>query len=139
MILTTLLTLATALTFAQPPFVYDGDTLYYHHLGLRLHGINAPEMDAPYGIEARDALRAYLEGKDLICQDQGEDKYRRRLTLCFADGKDISKWMVRNGWAIAYVYFSKDYIEDESYAREHQLGMWSKISGSPHSKLSRQP
>lgn len=134
-----LLIAATTLTFAKPPYIYDGDTLYYHHMGLRLHGINAPEMNAMYGVESRDALRTYLEGKDIVCQDGNEDKYRRRLVLCFANGEDISKWMVRNGWAVAYVYFSKDYVADEAYAREHQLGIWARIINLQQNTPDPQP
>ena len=32
--------------------------------------------------------------------------------------------MVRNGWAIAYRYYSKDYILDEKYAQDNELGIW---------------
>lgn len=116
--------LILVLFFNKPPYITDGDTLYYHHTGLRLHGIDSPEMSTPMGAPARDALRGYLAGKDLQCQDEGDDKYRRRIVKCTANGEDIQKWMVRNGWAVAYVYFSKDYVEDEKYAREHKLGIW---------------
>lgn len=128
--------LALVLTFAQVPFIYDGDTLYYHHTGLRLHGIDAPEMNAKYGAEARDALRGYLAGKDLDCQDQGDDKYNRRLVLCKAGGDDISKWMVRNGWAIAYTWYSNDYVADEAYARQHRLGMFADDPAYTYSHVS---
>ena len=32
--------------------------------------------------------------------------------------------MVRNGWAIAYRYYSKDYINDENIAKKNKLGIW---------------
>ena len=32
--------------------------------------------------------------------------------------------MVRNGNAVAYKRYSKDYVRDEAYAKEHQLGVW---------------
>ena len=32
--------------------------------------------------------------------------------------------MVRNGWAIAYRRYSKDYIEEEQEARRDKLGIW---------------
>ena len=33
--------------------------------------------------------------------------------------------MVRNGWAIAYRRYSKDYVDDENYAKENKLGIWN--------------
>ena len=32
--------------------------------------------------------------------------------------------MVKNGWAIAYRYYSKDYIFEEKYASDNKLGVW---------------
>ena len=32
--------------------------------------------------------------------------------------------MVRNGYAVAYKRYSKDYMIDEEYARENKLGLW---------------
>ena len=32
--------------------------------------------------------------------------------------------MVRNGWAIAYRRYSKEYVDDENYARDNKLGIW---------------
>ena len=33
--------------------------------------------------------------------------------------------MVRNGYAVAYRRYSKDYIEDEEYAKKNKIGLWS--------------
>jgi endonuclease YncB( thermonuclease family) len=32
--------------------------------------------------------------------------------------------MVRNGLAVAYKRYSKDYLGDEIYAKENKLGLW---------------
>jgi endonuclease YncB( thermonuclease family) len=32
--------------------------------------------------------------------------------------------MVRNGLAVAYKRYSKDYLRDEEYAKENKLGIW---------------
>ena len=32
--------------------------------------------------------------------------------------------MVRNGNAVAYKRYSKDYVRDEVYAKENKLGVW---------------
>ena len=40
--------------------------------------------------------------------------------------------MVRNGWAIAYRYYSKDYIVDEEYAQDNKLGIWKSEFVEPY-------
>ena len=40
--------------------------------------------------------------------------------------------MVRNGWAIAYRYYSKDYIVDEEYAYDNKLGIWKSEFVEPY-------
>jgi endonuclease YncB( thermonuclease family) len=33
--------------------------------------------------------------------------------------------MVRSGYAVAFRRYSKDYVEDENYAKTNKLGLWS--------------
>jgi endonuclease YncB( thermonuclease family) len=33
--------------------------------------------------------------------------------------------MVREGYAVSYSQYSKDFIEDEKHAKENKLGIWS--------------
>jgi endonuclease YncB( thermonuclease family) len=39
--------------------------------------------------------------------------------------------MVREGYAVAYVQYSKDFIEDEKYAKQNKLGIWSMNFQTP--------
>jgi endonuclease YncB( thermonuclease family) len=39
--------------------------------------------------------------------------------------------MVRNGYAVAYKRYSKDYVKDEEYAKENKLGLWEGIFYNP--------
>ena len=32
--------------------------------------------------------------------------------------------MVKNGWALAYKYYSKKYVSEEKYAKNNKLGIW---------------
>ena len=32
--------------------------------------------------------------------------------------------MVRNGWAIAYRYYSLKFVKDEEFAKKNKLGIW---------------
>ena len=40
--------------------------------------------------------------------------------------------MVKNGWAIAYRYYSKDYINEEEYADNNKLGIWKSKFIEPY-------
>ena len=40
--------------------------------------------------------------------------------------------MVRNGWAIAYRYYSKDYINDEKIAQNNKMGIWQGVFQDPY-------
>jgi endonuclease YncB( thermonuclease family) len=33
--------------------------------------------------------------------------------------------MVKNGYAVAYRRYSRDYVKDEDYAKKNKLGLWS--------------
>jgi hypothetical protein len=55
----------------------------------------------------------------------GLDRYGRYLGTCFIEGEDVGRWLVRNGWALAFRRYSNAYVQNEDYAREHQLGLWS--------------
>ena len=64
------------------------------------------------------------EGR-VICKKKDVDRYKRIVAVCYYNTQNLNKLMVRNGWAIAYRRYSKDYINDENYAKKNQLGIWS--------------
>ncbi|NCU52583.1 MAG: thermonuclease family protein, partial [Candidatus Fonsibacter ubiquis] len=50
-----------------------------------------------------------------------------------------SRFMVREGYAVAYSQYSKDFVEDEKFAKENRLGIWSMSFQMPsdYRKASR--
>ena len=44
--------------------------------------------------------------------------------LILKDKINLNRWMVRNGHAVAYRRYSKEYIIDEEFAKENKLGLW---------------
>ncbi len=46
---------------------------------------------------------------------------------------------VREGYAVAYSQYSKDFVEDEKFAKENRLGIWSMSFQMPsdYRKASR--
>lgn len=96
--------------------VHDGDTVTVSvHLGfgllfatsIRLAGINAPELSAPGGMEARDYLRELVAGSagpwTAVTYKSGHEKFGRWLaTLYDPAGLDVCQHMVDTGHAVDY-------------------------------------
>ena len=117
------------------PIITDGDTIKIFNKRIRLHGIDTPENKQiciknfkkyNCGEEATAALVKKINEEKVICKVQDKlDRYKRYIGVCFVGEINLNKWMVRNGYAVAYRRYSKDYIEDENYARKSKLGLWS--------------
>jgi endonuclease YncB( thermonuclease family) len=115
--------------------VIDGDTIAVGFQHVRLQGIDAPETDQvcldaqgerwTCGLAARERLSAHIAGRAVRCASRGEDRYGRMLATCSAGGENLNGWMVREGWALAYVQYSREYIGDEAAARAQRRGMWA--------------
>jgi endonuclease YncB( thermonuclease family) len=120
--------------------VIDGDTIDIHGIRIRFSGIDAPESrqtceanGASYrcGQKASLVLSDFIGAHTVSCNKTGVDRWRRVIAKCFADGTDLSSWMVSNGWAIAYRKYSMDYVADEDRARVQKLGIWAGTFVAP--------
>jgi endonuclease YncB( thermonuclease family) len=121
-------------TIAGPAVVVDGDTLAIASQRVRLEGIDAPEAGQTCGTaaagswrcgtEASGALARFIQGKDVRCEPRGLDKYGRTLGVCCLGDQDINAWMVRQGYAWAFVKYSARYVREEAQARAERLGIW---------------
>tara|TARA_B100001063_G_scaffold235967_1_gene255164 strand:- start:460 stop:930 length:471 start_codon:yes stop_codon:yes gene_type:complete len=117
------------------PHIIDGDTVKIFNKRIRLHGIDAPEKkqvcvknstEYSCGKKATIALVKKIDGKKVLCEVQNNlDRYKRYIGVCFVGEVNLNKWLVRNGHAVAYRRYSKDFIEDENYAKKNKLGLWS--------------
>ena len=70
------------------------------------------------------ALAEIIETHWVTCKGETLDRYKRRIAVCYAGPYDINAEMVRRGWALAYLRYSKDYVEEEEIARSRKVGMW---------------
>jgi endonuclease YncB( thermonuclease family) len=117
------------------PRIVDGDTLIINGNHIRLEGVDAPETDQicldsngarwTCGIEARDRLKEHLAAREISCADRGTDRHKRTLAVCSLAGEDLNHWLVREGWALAYVRYSRAYVDAEIEARNTLRGLWS--------------
>ena len=127
--------IAQAADISGVPKIREGDQLQIGNHRIRLGGIAAPAVDQlclntkgerwTCGVAARDELIKRFGGKSWTCQTRPvTDRRGRTFARCQADGEDIQKWLVSNGWALAAVRISRDYEAEEKAAREAKAGMW---------------
>ncbi len=114
--------------------VIDGDTIHIGKLKYRFFGIDAPEIKQicekdntkiQCGVIAKSVLQNKIADKIPECVVKDKDRYQRLVAECFIGKESLSRFMVREGYAVAYSQYSKDFIQDEKYAKENKLGMWS--------------
>lgn len=94
-------------------------------LEVRLEGIDAPEGCQPGGVEAREALRAYVDGKTVVLKTQGLDGYKRTLATLMVDGTNINERMVAEGqaWSTRFKWDKGPYVEKERVAKSLKRGL----------------
>lgn len=89
-------------------WVIDGDTIDIGGTRIRLAGIDAPEMDHPYGKNAKWTLVNLCKGQDVRAVFDGDLSHDRTVATCYLpDGRDLSAEMVKAGMAIDWRKFSR--------------------------------
>jgi endonuclease YncB( thermonuclease family) len=113
--------------------VIDGDTLQIAGERVRLQGIDAPESKQSCSIAgvgwacgegAKRELMSVTDGRVVTCKGDKRDRYGRLLAICFVGAQDINARMVREGWALAFRRYSKEYVPQEVEARATGAGLW---------------
>jgi endonuclease YncB( thermonuclease family) len=109
--------------------VVDGDTVKVNGSTYRLWGIDAPESKQdcpdgwPAGRLAATRLRELTSGRAVVCEAKDRDRYGRTVAICRADGEDLGAALVREGYAWAFVRYSRDYVTQEADAEKANLGV----------------
>ena len=127
---------APTLTLADitgKPRVIDGDTIEIHGQRIRLHGIDAPELDQTCKVDdriiqcgeiAKAALMDLVFLSAVTCKAEDEDRYGRIVATCYVGGFDLGRVIVKRGWALAYRRYSTRYVQIEAEAEQAGRGMW---------------
>ena len=104
-------------------WVIDGDTIHIGSNKIRFQGINAPELDEPYGKQAKWALHKLVKGQTIRAIPNGEKSYDRIVAKCFLeDGTDLAAEMVKLGFALDLPnYPDADYKHLETPASRKKL------------------
>ena len=121
--------------------VVDGDTIHIDKNKIRLHAIDAPETNQTCnknnkvwncGIESTKFLKKLIGKNKIECITTGKDQYNRFIGICYKNNLDLNSEMVLNGWAIAYRYYSMDYVKEEEEAKKQKIGIWSGEFEEPY-------
>ena len=115
--------------------IIDGDTIILNSEKIRFYGIDTPEkkqkckdrngLSYPCGEFATNELKKIISSGQLFCKKRATDRYGRSISICYVNGVDINSLMVKNGWALAYRKYSRDYIDEENEAKDKKVGMWA--------------
>ncbi len=127
--------------FGGPGIVIDGDTVTVSERRVRLFGIDAPELAQQCtgasgaawncGRAAATALGARIGNQPLECHARDIDRYGRVVAVCRAGSIDLGRWMVAEGWALAYRSYSLDYVPQEQSARRRHSNLWQGSFEAP--------
>ena len=128
--------------------VIDGDTIEIHGQRIRLFGIDAPEGGQVCarptaerwrcGQQGSFALADWIGRATVSCQPRDLDRFGRVVAVCFEGNEDLRRWMVLNGWAVAFRRYSLDYVADEDAARRNRINIWSGDFDMPWDWRARQ-
>ncbi len=109
-------------------YVIDGDTISINSVPIRLAGIDAPELDHPYGQSAKWAMVRITKGQIITARIAPEMSFDRTVAICcLPDGRDIAAELVKQGLALDWPLFSKGrYREFEPEGVRRKLWMTNK-------------
>jgi endonuclease YncB( thermonuclease family) len=118
--------------------VHDGDTITLQNKSgqkkIRLAGIDAPELNQPFGVESRIALREAVLDKAVLVETSKSDKFGRVVGRVILDGQDINLKQVQIGMAWVYREYLKElskedkvlYLEAEVQSKAVVAGLWNE-------------
>ena len=112
--------------------IVDGDTVYTKDgTKIRLHGIDTPERDQPYGKQATRALDRLIDTKVFVLE-KDTDRYGRLVAVLYTpEGLNVNLEMVCGGhawWYKQYARFDGDLEDCQESAQEARLGLWADDS-----------
>jgi len=88
-------------------YVIDGDTIVVGDVRIRIAGIDAPEIEHPWGRKAKWALVEMCKGQILTVHLREEMSYGRFVATChLPDGRDVAAELVRQGLALDWARYS---------------------------------
>lgn len=122
--------------------VLDGDTFIVREhrktFTVRLYGVDCPEKDQTFGMEAMNTARRILEDQTITLKTHSTDKYGRMVaTVELESGQTLQEVLVQSGAAWVYPQFCKSPVPClywqglEWKARWQAVGLWGQAPPIP--------
>lgn len=91
-----------------PAYVIDGDSLRIQKTDIRIYGVDAPELNHPFGQQAKWAMVKLCKGHKVRAKIVEKDTHGRCVAMCYLpDGRDLSEEMVKQGLALDWPKYSE--------------------------------
>jgi endonuclease YncB( thermonuclease family) len=88
-------------------WVIDGDTIAIDRIKIRLAGIDAPELDEPWGQKARWEMIRLCKGQIITAELTGDTSFDRMVGTCYLDdGRDLGAELIKSGLALDFPAYS---------------------------------
>ena len=112
--------------------VIDGDTFEvitddHQSLTIRLHGVDAPELDQPFGTTAKYLASAFVFRNNLSYIDHGDDQHGQRVVEVIVNDRSFNLEMVKSGLAWCRVDSAPEtrFTSAQDAARVAGRGLWA--------------
>lgn len=88
-------------------YIIDGDTIKIKGIKIRIAGIDAPELNMPWGQKSKWTMVEICKGQIITVELDGERSFDRLVGTCFLpDGRDIGAEIIKRGLALDLPHFS---------------------------------
>lgn len=116
--------------------VSDGDSLILEltsgeRVRVRLYGIDAPEKDQHFALEARKKLGYLVYDKQIRVEVLDIDQYGRYVAKVYAGVRYVNRFMLKEGMAWLYRHYAAHdelLAAAEARARAAKRGIWATDS-----------
>ena len=90
---------------------------------MRLHGIDAEELNEPNGLKAKAMMQFIIGSNQVTCNLNGGKSYERYVGTCYVKGIDLGIAMVAAGYALDCAHYSHGVYRqfEPSDARKHLI------------------
>lgn len=113
----------------RPIFIIDGDTFIAapDSQVYRIWGVDAPELDQPWGIVARSALIELIHRKRVTITSTHGKSYKRPVVQITVGGNDVALELLKMGLAWhtpKYAPDQKEYAAAAAESKSAKRGLW---------------
>jgi micrococcal nuclease len=118
--------------------VHEGDRLTIRHDGrsetIYFKGIDCPELEQPYGKQAKRTTAAFIGNRDIVVRGLTRDKQGRvSAEVLLQDGRNVGRELLKEGLAWWQRSASSDASLEmlEDLARASRKGLWADSNPVP--------